>query len=781
MDPLIHIGLLILLCVIFLILSRKSRHEGFEDIVSSAVQKAFGPENADYIRQSAEKYNPLMNLIDSQHNPLLSEKYSRDEANATATNIAQALISPGVDANNPSFDITKATMNDILINRNSKGSARQAINNAESYKTIDCKAFDDKNFAQIGGICHEGGIDSGGNKMIGGLYISEDDKTTADIMAKRMNSKIVNYTPTVGKCNPYMFSTTKQQCNNITNQMNCVKGQSFDTKGCGLCFQDDSFHYIEPDVLYNPPSFQVIGSGTLIVTTNSSPLSPITLSTTPQKIDISTLQEGDVLQFNVTPASATLSGFLIGQTVSGHFHIDLVRLVQSDTITGANPRLSGMAQMGDDQYTIMRPGRGKDSMNLSVLNTFSFVDPSENVALKCGSPYIKTSASLSQLNSSPCYKKGQVPGAYSLECLQKTFQDAGCTSTGTGYPSDTTSAQALMIDSTGHSLTIGKIASQVYAKSILAYSGKDVTGNQLSIPDWNIVTSFCTGQTITSPCDTMNPSEPISTDCLNYLWQNAGVNTKSVGTTYTSGSRMASLHSNNDQDQFCTSAGLMSPIDSSGKQNQDAITTARRQGPIAAIKSFYDSINITANNNTLRNSERKVSVKQCYGIELAVASAVASPVTIVLKVNTVIGTVDIPTGDYTMSFTLTPNGIISDWGSLIHITTGENTNRAPGIWFVPNTTQLHIRIGDATDWNWGLDASDSLPMNVATPVSIVASGKNVTITVGSKVIQLQQPTTRPTGNGFKVYMSDPWYPAMNASVTDFKYIVDGVRFTPTAV
>jgi len=625
MDPLIHIGLLILLIIFLLFLSRKARHEGFDDIVSPAVQNALGPAHSDFIRRSAEKYNPLMNLMYVQRNPLMYMKYDRygnpinytaEEAAATANSVAQGLITPGANASDPSFNLNKKAMNDILINRNSVGSARYYINNAETYKSGACDAFDNPEFANTAGICHQGGVDSGGNPMVGGLYISEDDKENAEIKAKRMNSKEVNYTPTVGKCDPYMFSTSKEQCNNIINEMNCVKKQSFDVKGCGLCYNDDTFHYIEPQAIYNPPTFQVIGSGTLIVTSSSSPSVTVTLSNTPQTIEITTLNEGDVLQFNVTPDSGTLSGYLIGQTNGGDFRIDLVRMVQSDTVTGANPRLSGMVQINGENYTVMRPGRGKDSMNLSVLNTFSFLDPSEYAAQKCGSaPYIKTAASLAKLNNSPCYKKGQLPGSYSLECLQQTFQNSGCTTDGTGYPIDTANAQQLMVDTNGAALSIGDIAGKIYTKSISAYTGKDANGKPLSITDWNTVASFCTGKTITSPCDTMNPGDPVSTDCLNYLWQNAGVNTKSIGTTFTSGANVASLNDNN-QDRFCTTKGTMAPIDVTGNQNETAVAAARSKGTVAAIKAFYDSIHRTANNNTLRNNERKDAVQQCYGIQL---------------------------------------------------------------------------------------------------------------------------------------------------------------------
>jgi hypothetical protein len=433
-----------------------------------------------------------------------------------------------------------------------------------------------------------------------------------------MNSKGVNYTPTVGSCAPYRFSTTKQQCTDIQNEMNCIKQQSFSVNGCAMCFQDDTFHFIEPSAVYTGPSFIVTGTGTLIYSNLGSKPQTLTLSSTPQTIDASALNEGDVVQFNVTPESGSLCGYLIGQTNGGDFRIDLIRIVQSDTITGANPRLSGTQLVDGQNYTVMRPGRGKSVMNLTILNTFTFLDPSEPAAMKCGSaPYIKKENNLKFLNNSPCYKNGQKPGSYSLDCLQQTFQNAGCTPQGTGYPSNTAKAQELMTDKKGSFLKIGDIASLVYANSLLAYTGKNPDGSSLPLEVWNNYNLFCTGKTITSPCDaSVQSGDPPSTDCLSYLWQNAGASGK-IGSSYTASTDLSSLDPLNNN-RFCTPNGSMAPIDPSGNQNINAIDTARSQGDIKAIQTFYDNIHKRANDNRNGDMGRKNAVKQCYGIDLIV-------------------------------------------------------------------------------------------------------------------------------------------------------------------
>ena len=138
-----------------------------------------------------------------------------------------------------------------------------------------------------------------------------------------------------------------------------------------------------------------------------------------------------------------------------------------------------------------------------------------------------------------------------------------------------------------------------------------------------------------------------------------------------------------------------------------------------------------------------------------------------------------PKGDYTLSFTITLRGTVRNWGSIIHVTNAGNCcgfgERAPAIWTSPGRTTLHIRFGDATDGNWGIMETGPLPIGRAVNVSIVAKGSSVITTVGNETFRLTQPTRRPTGNNYKIYMADPWYDVANAAIDDFQYIVDGVN------
>jgi hypothetical protein len=341
--------------------------------------------------------------------------------------------------------------------------------------------------------------------------------------------------------------------------------------------------------------------------------------------------------------------------------------------------------------------------------------------------------------------------------------------------------------------TLNEISNFINTNATIAAYGL-MNGQSVSIEDWSKASEFCTGKKILTPCDTASKTTgPLSSECLNYLWLNKGESSW-IGATYSGSSGATSLSSNGKNVEYCKTSGTLSPSTSAG------LAYWKTKGGVTSVKQAMNTIYTEANTN---RSPTNKYMSQCYGNISKIAmdtEVLASPSgacqypngsdTMGMcatgpfspKQNTKVGTVNIPKGDYMMSFTLKPLGLVRDWSNLIHVTTGGNYPgfgmRSPGIWFNPNTTQLHIRMGDSTDGNWGLDSSVPCPMNVETPVSIVASGKSVTIKVGATVYNLTQPTKRPTGTGFIVYMADPWYPAMNVIVNNFSYSVDGVAFSP---
>ena len=130
--------------------------------------------------------------------------------------------------------------------------------------------------------------------------------------------------------------------------------------------------------------------------------------------------------------------------------------------------------------------------------------------------------------------------------------------------------------------------------------------------------------------------------------------------------------------------------------------------------------------------------------------------------------------DYRLTFDIVPTAIEAGWGSIVHFTTINNCcefgSRSPAIWFWPGTTVLHVRIGDSTDGNWGLNTDAALPLNVLTKVTLECIGKSVTLTVGANVYRATQPTYRYAGNVL-VYAGDPWHAPAKAVIKNLVYTI----------
>ena len=147
--------------------------------------------------------------------------------------------------------------------------------------------------------------------------------------------------------------------------------------------------------------------------------------------------------------------------------------------------------------------------------------------------------------------------------------------------------------------------------------------------------------------------------------------------------------------------------------------------------------------------------------------------------STLIGKADM-TGDYVLSFNITPTGIVyGGWGNIIRFQQapgglGDCCNfgaRSPAIWFFPDRLNLHVRVGDRIDGNWGID-TDPIPLGQTSSFKLECIGRSVKVTVNGRVYESTQPTNRFAGNMI-VYGSDPWYPAAQARISAFSYTVGG--------
>jgi hypothetical protein len=722
--------------------------EGFQNGVNPAVTTALGQDHTRYIGDMASRVNPIMNLINPAANPLLPNKFKSSDVRSAEANLQDALRTVDADPKNPSMKLTSSDVSKFRLNAAGGGTGGfKSIGVCEAIQTIDCNAFDKPNFNANCGICHEGGVDSGNNKKTGGLYITEEDKFNAEADMRRMQGRRAKFSPSVGRCAPGRFTTTKAQCIRMKQQMECEKKQDFTSDGCRQCYQDETFKYVTTDVDTTDPSLIISGTGTLRITLigKKQPnafTTPIELSSTAVTLSLPDFEEGDSLQLSLTPETANIGGYFTGKTPTGEFRLDITRLIQTDTITGAKPRLAGQQDVNGDMYMTIRPGRGKESMNLILQNVFTFVDTTEEESFQCASaPFITKASSAAFLNSGPCYKKGQGPGKYSNECLQTIFTSAGCDVKGEGYPSTQAKAKQLM-NQGGQALKIGQIAGQVYQDSLSAYSGRTAAGEKLGLNAWDEVSRKCTGKQILSPCDLDDKANgPLSSECMTYLWQNLGANDKrpgATGPTYSNTAATTSL--SGTKNQFCTPNGTMAPVNAQGKVNQQAYQQALKQGGVQKVKDFYDTIHKRANDNRLKDSERQAAIQQCYGVNLQTIAANSSeslpvnvkdttcvPTTLVASYANVAnavnrGTIQIKS-NWTWTISIKPTGLVNNWASVFLATRTGNDglkfgDRCPGLWFHPNTTRLHISMIGSDNQNRSLDSGLNLPLNKVTNVTI---------------------------------------------------------------
>ena len=130
-------------------------------------------------------------------------------------------------------------------------------------------------------------------------------------------------------------------------------------------------------------------------------------------------------------------------------------------------------------------------------------------------------------------------------------------------------------------------------------------------------------------------------------------------------------------------------------------------------------------------------------------------------------------GDYILEMTINPRGRVGNWGSIVHFTINGRDccgfgERMPAIWFFPNDLNLHVRIGDANDGNWGINTNSRCGINMNNKFRLECRGQDVTVTLNGEVIRARQPSRRPTGNA-RVFAADGFYQAANAQITDFKF------------
>ena len=582
----------------------------------------------DIITAGQEKYNPLTNLLDIHKNLFVGPNPTPQDIQSARQEIRD--VFGGNQANPPSMG---ASMNvrgeqnlEYKIPANTKGLRTYNVQKCEKVIATKCSAFDDPEFAKNCGVCFKPGTDSEAKPRVGGLFLDADDKTAAELQSQALGERRVNYRPTVGTCPPGFFVVDKASCEALQKRLDCEQKKTYSIEGCSQCYTDGSFTIVDAAVPRADLSLLVSYIGNLQVTLTGANTPIVNRSSTAlgdNIIPIGNIPEGSSIVITVSGGEGVapvLGGYVQGPTVSGNFQIDIAQLADGDLESGGRPRMSGQVAVGGASVIALRPGRGRTKMSLRVQIPLTFVDTGEYEASRCtNGPYLTKESSAKTLSAGICFKPGNAPGSYTLECLQEKFIELGGTVDGTGYPRDAAAAAALNIAPNGNPRTIGDIADLIYENALKGQTGVSSAGVKQTLPNWNDASMFSTGKQILNACDAAEITGTMTPECMGELWGNKGQGNR-LGATYTGATRNSSLTGRNDR--YCTTSGILAPYGPDGKQQENAIKRAFNSGgTIQNIKDLYDRTHKMANDNSLKDFERADAIKDCYGLALNMPAA----------------------------------------------------------------------------------------------------------------------------------------------------------------
>lgn len=134
---------------------------------------------------------------------------------------------------------------------------------------------------------------------------------------------------------------------------------------------------------------------------------------------------------------------------------------------------------------------------------------------------------------------------------------------------------------------------------------------------------------------------------------------------------------------------------------------------------------------------------------------------------------------WNLAFDIKPEGKLSKYGSIVHLTTKANCckegYRIPGVWFLPNSLKLLVCVAKDGNGNRCIRSKSELKRgeysNILVEQKLVGTKYKVTLTIngevdGNPLIHTNEPKEF---QNVKMYSADPWYDAAVAYVRNLAF------------
>ena len=585
---------------------KKQQREGFDPVPTENYPVT--------VEQSQDLYNPLSQMLNPFLNGLVTVNPSAQAQAQVRDDARQAL--QGMDSE---YSLNNSESLNAQVSRyftepriDKEGGLIETIQFCrEQGKTAD--PFSNSRFAATCGVCLTEGTDEEGNPFTGtrGLFLAEKDKEAATREKNTTGGLYVKVKPTLAICtgapNEPVFATNQRELQQFLKRREC-QTKKVVGDGCGVCLDTKTYSYMDNQTDKQSMVFVLAGMGKATLRINGSVIDREDISLqagNPISFDVGD-EEGSTFEITVKKdPRALLYGYLQSQMPNrGIFRIPLNRIVSKDEETGSTPSVEPPSfnfRGAGIVASRLKSARTKDQLRVSGILPFTFPSPGEFVTLDCPTtPFQSKKESLSAISTDPCAIRGE--NGYSDACLTEKIYDAGCTNNGT------LAQNPSQVNQYGTTLdAISNRLAQIKAK------------DRITVAD----SKLCSGRDPRTPCEEelLNPSAPISAQCLLYLYNNGGATDDRIGRTYVGNELSASRQSDGSL-RYCIPSGTLSPIAANGSPNQQAIDLLNQRAlqgfnsltGIRGVQAFLNSVFTQAIDTSKRidDPSRALAIQQCF-------------------------------------------------------------------------------------------------------------------------------------------------------------------------